>query len=120
MPLTVDGQNTSADAVAGAYSWLALFDGDPEAAGTEITGGGYARQQVTFDAASAGTPGQAEGNNLPLTFPILGGQTVSHWALYSLVTAGTRGASGAFAASEAYVGDGSFDVNTVVLDPLAS
>lgn len=119
MPLETEGQNAAADAVAAGFPWLALFDGDPGGAGVEITGNGYARQQVTFAAASAGTPGEAEATNLPLTFPIAGGQSVSHWRLYSAQTAGSGGAYTTFPETESYTGDGTYDVNSLVLDPLA-
>lgn len=119
MPLTTDGQNSAADGVAADFTWVALFDGDPEGAGTELTGGSpaYARKQATFPAASSG---QVAASNVPLTFDVPAGSDVSHWALMSASSGGTRGASGAFAGTEAFVSQGTFNVNTVVLDPLAS
>lgn len=120
MPLEIPGQNTAADAVAAAFPFLALFDGDPTTTGTELSGNGYARQQVTFDPAASGTPGQAEGNNLPLTYPVAGGQEVSHWALYDAGSGGNRGADDAFPAAVDFPGAGTFDVTSLVLDPLAS
>lgn len=120
MTLEVVGQNAAADGiVAAGYTWLALFDGDPGGAGAELSGGSpaYARKSVTFAAASGGS---RAASNVPITFDIPAGSDVSHWALYTASTAGTRGLYGAFAGTESYTGQGTFDVNTVVIDPLAT
>ncbi len=119
MPLTTDGQNSAADGVAADYGFLALFDGDPDGAGTELTGGSpaYARQAITWPAASAG---QVQASNVPITFDVPAGATVSHWAIFTAVTGGTRGASNAFGASEAFASQGTFNVNSLTVDPLAS
>ena len=120
MPLTTDGQNSAADGVSGDYTWLALFNGDPEGAGTELTGGSpaYARKQVTWNASSGG---QITGSGSPVaTFDVPAGADVSHWALYTASSAGTRGVSDAFGATESFGSQGTFNVNTLTLDPLAS
>lgn len=46
--------------------YVGLFNGDPAAGGTEITGGAYARQQATFIAP---TNGQLS-NDVDILFPI--------------------------------------------------
>ena len=109
MPLTTAGLNTSVDAVAAAYNYLALYDGDPVGAGTEITGGSpaYARQLAAFDAAAAGVKDMTGTE----TFDIPAGATVSHFAWFTAVTAGTMGSYGAFAASEGpYGAQGTYEV----------
>jgi hypothetical protein len=62
---------------------LALFTSDPTetgAAGTEVTGGSYARTNVTFGAASAGSA----ANNADVTFPTATASwgTVTHGIIY--------------------------------------
>ncbi len=118
MPLTADGQNSAADGVAADNGWLALFDGDPEGAGTELTGGSpaYARKAITWPAASGGA---VSASNVPIQFDVPAGADVSHWAIYSAVTGGTRGASNGFGATESYAAQGVFNVNTLTVDPLA-
>ena len=117
--LTVDGQNSAADGVAADYGFIALYDGDPEGAGSELTGGApaYARKAVTWPVAAAGV---TNASNVPITFDIPAGVTVDYWAYYSALTVGTRGASGAFAAAESYTGQGTFDVTAASIDPLAA
>ena len=120
MALTTDGQNAAADGVAAVYDYLALFNGDPEGAGTEISGGApaYARQLITYNAASGG---QKTASGSPVaSFDIPAGADVTHWALYDASTAGTLGLAGSFGATESFGSQGTFNVNTLTLDPLAS
>jgi len=70
-------------------TWLALYTVTPSDAGggTEVTGGSYAREQVTaWDAAAAG----ASANTNPITFTQATGAwgTVVAFAILSAVTAG--------------------------------
>lgn len=66
--------------------YIALFDGDPTSGGSELTGGGYARQAVTF-----GTPANKKTSNTnKVTFPI----ATSDWswtyvAIYTASSGGT-------------------------------
>lgn len=117
MALTVLGQNKAADGVAAAFPFVALYNGDPEGAGVEISGGtpAYARKSVTYPAASAG---QVAATNVPITFDVPA-STVTHWAAMSASTAGTMGAAGAFAASEVFAAQGTYNINTLTLNPLA-
>lgn len=120
MALTTNGQNAAATGVGDAYTWLALFNGDPEGAGTEISGGSpaYARKQVTWNASASG---QRTASGSPVaSFDVPSGAAVSHWALMSAVTGGTMGVAGAFGATENFGSQGTFNVNTLTLDPLAS
>lgn len=81
MPLTEVALNTAGDAVAGAVTYIALVDGT----GVELTGGGYARQAVTWTAAAAGLVRPTAD----LTFSVAAGVTVGGWRGYTTVTAGT-------------------------------
>lgn len=68
--------------------YLALFLSDPTdaASGTEVTGGGYVRQVITFNAASGGSASSAA----LVTFTASGSDfgTVTHWAVYDASTSG--------------------------------
>lgn len=74
--------------------YMALYTNDPgdDGSGTEVTGGGYARQVVTFNAAvTDGTDVTTCTNNGDVTFgPATDATwgTVSHIALYDASTGG--------------------------------
>lgn len=59
---------------------LALYTADPGEAGTsnEVTGGSYARQTVTFNAASAGSIAVAAD----VSFTGMPAVTVTHWGCW--------------------------------------
>lgn len=59
---------------------------DPGTTGTsEVTGGSYARQSITFAASSAGN---LNSSNTPV-IPIPAGTTITHLGLWSALSAGT-------------------------------
>jgi len=68
--------------------YLSLFTSDPTDAktGTEVTGGGYARQAITFAAPSNG----ASASSADVLFPVAtaGWGTVTHIAIFDASTAG--------------------------------
>lgn len=102
MPLDEAGLNTAADAVADAYTWLALFDG-----ATELSGGGYARIQVPNSTAAGGV---VNITGVPHTFNVPSGATVSHFGLFNASSAGTRGGYEALdTPAGPYAADGQFD-----------
>lgn len=71
-----------------ASIYLALFTTDPTDAdsGTEVSGNGYARQEITFGAAASGTA----SNSTEETFTASGGNfgTITHFGIYDAATAG--------------------------------
>lgn len=73
---------------------------DDASGGTELTGNGYARQSVTFDAATSGA-GTTSNSNAP-TFTAAGGNwgTITHIAIFDALTGGNRLWHGALAASK--------------------
>jgi len=87
-------------------TYLALFTSDPaeDASGTEVSGNGYAREDVNFNAASSGS---ATGPTVDTEFTASGGSfgTVSHFAVFDAVTAGNMLYYGALSASKT-VADG--------------
>lgn len=66
--------------------YLALYTSNPTDAdtGTEVTGGSYARQTITFAAASGGT---IVSNNAQ-TFTDLPAATITHWGLSDALSGG--------------------------------
>lgn len=87
------------DDFGGTTKYLALFNGDPQGAGTELSGNGYARVSVAsgdWGAAAAG----AKSNSAKKSFPQAtgdwnGGSAISHWALMDAATLGNVQASDA-------------------------
>jgi len=67
--------------------------------GTELTGNGYARQSIAFDAAASGTT----DNTSAVDFPTATGSwgTVSHYGLFDASSGGNLLIHGAFTASKA-------------------
>ncbi len=68
--------------------YVALFTAAPGEAGggTEVSGGGYARQAVTFSAPSAGST----SNSSDITFPTATADwgTITHFAIFDASTGG--------------------------------
>jgi len=95
---------TAYTAPAGVY--LALFTSDPaeDASGTEVSGNGYARESVSFNAASGGS---ATGPTTDTEFTASGGSfgTVSHFAVFDAASSGNMLYYGALSASKT-VADG--------------
>ena len=72
------------------YVYLALFTADPTDAGTgtEVTGGAYARQKITFGVASS--PGGTASTTADIAFSVATANwgTVTHVGIYDAGTAG--------------------------------
>lgn len=75
---------------------LATSASSASAAGTEVTGGSYARQNVAFSAASAG----ATANTGAVTYTNMPATTVTHVDLYDSAGSPRRGWFGALTASK--------------------
>lgn len=88
-----------------ATPYLALFTTATTDAGggTEVTGGSYARQAVTFSAPSGG----ATENSAAVTFTNMPAVTVTHAAIYDALTAGNMLFHGALSASQVVTGGAS-------------
>jgi len=71
-----------------ATVYVGLYTAAPSdsGGGTEVSGGAYARQAITFSAAAAGTT----NNSAVVTFPTATANwgTITHFALFDASTAG--------------------------------
>ena len=80
--------------------YLALFTTDPTDAGTgtEVSGGGYARQSIAWNTPASG----ATTNSADVTFPQATGNygTVTHIGIYDASSAGNLLYHGALSASK--------------------
>lgn len=79
---------------ANSTCYCALFISDPTDAGTgtEVSGGSYARKQVTFGAPVDGVISNT--NKIEFDTPTAAWGTVAYWAIYTSSTGGTLLASG--------------------------
>ncbi|MEK8132905.1 hypothetical protein WMW72_33990 [Paenibacillus filicis] len=79
--------------------YLALYTSNPTASdtGTEVTGGGYARQVIPFSAPAVEGGKQSIKNNVLIQFPVATADwgTITHIAIRSAVTGGTMTSFGA-------------------------
>jgi hypothetical protein len=105
--LLLDWLMTSGTATRPTAWYVALYTAAPSdsGGGTEVSGSGYSRQAVAFDAAA--TPGGTTSNTGAVTFTASGGSfgTVTHVGIFDASTAGNLLWHGAMTASKT-VGDG--------------
>lgn len=93
-----------------AITTVSLHTADPGTTGTsELVGGSYARQSVTWGAAASGV----KSNTGALVFQVPAGTTVTHVGGWDGVT--FRG-GGALGASQAFGTAGSYTINAGDLD----
>lgn len=101
-------RNTAYSSPATVY--LALFTADPTDAGTgtEVTGGAYARQTITFGAPTNGVA----STNADVTFPVATAAwgAVTHFGIYDASSTGNLLFHGAFATSKTIATDDQFKV----------
>lgn len=105
--LLLDWSMTTGSATRPTAWYVALYTAAPSdsGGGTEVSTGGYARQSVTFDAASS--PGGTTSNNNVVSFTASGAGygTVSHIGIFDNVSGGNLLWHGSMTASKT-VADG--------------
>ena len=81
--------------------YVSLWTSDPTDAGSgnEVSGTGYARQAITWDAASGGTIDNAAVTDFPAAGASWG--TVTHFGIHDAATSGNLLFHGALSASKA-------------------
>lgn len=79
--------------ITGDTPFLALYTSNPTAGdtGTEVTGGSYARQAITFGSITAGSI----SNTGALTFSAVPSATITHYGIRNASTGGDLKAFGA-------------------------
>jgi len=100
MGWTTAYRNLVQDSGSPATVHIALFNGDPEDAGIELTGGGYSRQSCSLGASASGTV----SNTANIVFTATGNMgTATYSAVYSASTGGTLYVGDALSASRSMV-----------------
>ena len=100
--LLLDWMMTTGSATRPTAWYVALYTAAPSdsGGGTEVSGNGYSRQAVTFDAAS--TPGGTTSNTGAVSFTAAGGSwgTISHIGIFDASTSGNLLWHGSMTASK--------------------
>jgi len=100
--LLLDWLMTNGSATRPTAWYVALYTAAPSdsGGGTEVSGNGYSRQAVTFDAAS--TPGGTTSNSGAVTFTAAGGSwgTITHIGIHDASTSGNLLWHGSMTASK--------------------
>ena len=93
-----------------ANLYLALYTSDPTVAdtGTEVTGGSYARQLLSFAAESGGSASSNTAEN----FTNMPASTVSYWGLRDAATGGNLMYFGNFDIPQVVTGGQTFTINS--------
>ncbi len=103
--VNVSGKNIALDAIGNASGYMALYT---DVAGTiEVSGGSYARQAITWAAASNAVK---QISNQPV-FPIPAGATVQAIGITTALSGGTQHAIDDVVA-ESYGGNGTYQVDS--------
>ena len=89
---------TSYTMPATVYIGLSTGSFADDNSGTELTGNGYARQSIAFDAAASGTTDNTSNVDFPAATGSWG--TVSHYGLFDASTGGNLLIHGAFTTSK--------------------
>lgn len=93
--------------------YVSLHTADPgETGASELTGGSYARQSASFDAAASG----ATANSGAINFTGMPAATITHVALWDASTAGNCLWSGALTASKTTNSGDTFQIAAGDLD----
>lgn len=104
--MTNDAKNTMLDYLATVATTAALYSG----ASTEVTGGDYARQTITWGSASGGS---LSDTSIP-AFDIPAGETVAIVKLFN--TAGTVEYASFDVTDETFTNAGTYTITDLTLD----
>lgn len=98
------GMNDAVAAIWAAGAFISLHTASPATTGAnEVTGGSYARVATT----PAGASGSAEAGS-QVTINVPASTTITHFGVWSAITAGTYLGGGVLPASETYAGAGTY------------
>lgn len=109
MPLNDNGRHACLNGLGAVAGFASLHTASPSTTGAnEVTGGSpaYARKAITWNAAASGN---LDSSNQPL-FDIPAGTTVTHFGLWSAASGGTFYGGDALSASEAFTGQGTYQL----------
>lgn len=112
MPVTTAVLNAAADGAVAILGFASLHTADPEpSGGNEVAGGGYARQAITWNAAT----GAVSGLNGTLSFDGPASGAATHLGLWSAVSAGTFRGSSPLTGDQAFNASGEYTVTDITV-----
>jgi hypothetical protein len=84
-------RGASGSSITGFTPYATLFNGDPQQGGSELTGGSFARQAITFGTPAAASSGQMQvANTAAVSFPVATSNlgSYSYDAIYDAASGG--------------------------------
>jgi hypothetical protein len=107
--LNANGLNAQVGGLTAVALYGSLHSAEPNASGSsEITGGSYTREEITWAAASNGTA--ASGANV--VFDVPSSTTITHIGYWSAVSGGTFYGSRALDAPQTFATAGTYTIST--------
>jgi hypothetical protein len=111
MALTSATRDTMLDQLSTLATHASLHTADPGSTGTsEVAGGSYARVPITWSASSGGTKNITGA----VTLQVPTGTTITHFGMWSALSAGTFRGGGSLSASQSYPTGGTYDLTITV------
>jgi hypothetical protein len=112
MALSTAGRNAACDGIAAVAGYASLHSASPGTTGAnELSGGGYARQAITWSAAANGSRAISGTED----FPVPAGATVSHFGMWTAVTGGTFIAGDPLSDSEDFTAAGTYRLDSMTV-----
>lgn len=107
MALNANGLNAQVAGLTAVAGYASLHTAEPDANGSsEVTGGTYTREAISWAAASGGTA----VSNAEIVFDVPTGVTITHLGYWSAGTAGTFYGSRALDTSQTFSSAGTFTI----------
>lgn len=107
MALNDNGLNAQVGGLTTVASYASLHTAEPNASGNhEVSGGSYARESISWAAASGGTA----VSDAEIVFDVPGSTTITHLGYWSAVSGGTFYGSRALDTEQTYATDGTYTI----------
>jgi len=107
--LVAAGLNAQVSGLTAVAGYASLHTADPSTGGTsEVTGGSYTREAISWGAASGGTA----TSDADIVFDVPGSTTITHLGYWSASTGGTFYGSRALDTSQTYATDGTYTISS--------
>lgn len=107
MALNANGLNAQVAGLTAVAGYASLHTAEPDANGSsEVTGGTYTRETISWAAASGGTA----VSNAEIVFDVPTGVTITHLGYWSASTSGTFYGSRALDTSQTFSSAGTFTI----------
>lgn len=107
MALNDNGLNAQVGGLTAVAGFASLHTAEPDASGSsEVTGGTYTREAITWAAASAGSA----ASDAEIVFDVPTGTTITHLGYWSAGTSGTFYGSRALDVSQEFSSAGTYTI----------